>query len=163
MADIGLKISEDGVSVEKATEEQILMDFEKPFAKLDVTNENSFKNIKLFFANDPPNPDGVSSFNLRTEIHRFAHGYDYVPATWLLFENLNYAAFPVSVQYSQYGGVIGSEGAGSAAYLAYYVTDTDFVIFVNKGFVSGFGNPVTNIAGTQLRLRIYIFAEDIGV
>jgi hypothetical protein len=162
MADLGLKISEDGVSVEKATEDQILMDFDKPFAKLDTTNENSFKNIKLFFANDPPNPDGITDFNLRTEVYRFKHGYDYVPATWLLFENLTYASSLGSVQYGQGGSVIASEGAGSAAYLGYYVTDTDFVIFVNKGFVSGFGVGVTNIAGSQLRLRIYVFAEDVG-
>ena len=161
MADQGLKISKENIDVSNATGDNILLDINKPLHKLDVTNTVSFQNLLVIFNNEPPNPDGVTSFSLDTEIYKFKHGYSYIPCTWFLYQNLTPNSVG-SVEYAQYGGQIASPDAGSSAYLYYYIDPTYFHIVVRKNYQFGVGIGVTSIIGYRLRLRIYVFAEDIG-
>lgn len=162
MADTGIHISEEDKNAYTSTGTDLLLDMDSPLAKLDSSNDVSFQNILLTFNTEPPNPDGVTSFNRDTEVYRFKHGYSYIPATWMMYQNLTPDSVG-SVAYSTIGGVIASPDAGSAAYLFYYVDSTYVHIVVRKSFQSGVGSGVTAIIGYRLRIRIYVFAEDIGV
>jgi len=159
MADVGLKISITDVDATTATGQDILMNFSNPFMLLDSQKPVSFQNIDITFLNDPPNPDGISNFTQDTTIYTFAHGYTYIPATWLLFLNANNPTF----KYGYAGGLIASEGAVSGGLLLYKVDATNVYIIVRKFFQTGFGILPTSIVGKNVKLRLYVFANDIGV
>lgn len=163
MADTGIKVSREDVDVFEATGDDLLLDMDSPLAKLDSSKDTSFRNILITFANDPPNPDGISDFNQETEIYKFKHGYDYIPSTWILYQNLTPASSGVSIEYAMYGGVIYSPDAGAAAYFFFTVDETYIRLIVRKTYISGFGSGVASIVGFRLRIRVYVFAEDIGV
>lgn len=163
MADVGIKVSKEDVDAFTATGDDLLLDMDSPLHKLDSSVDTSFRNILITFNNEPPNPDGVTDFNLDTEVYRFKHGYDYIPCTWVLYQNLTLAPSGVSIEYAMYGGIIYSPDAFASAYFFFDIDETYVRLVVRKNYVSGLGSGVANIVGFRLRIRVYVFAEDIGV
>lgn len=171
MADFGIKVSSEKTDVFKAKGKDLLLTSQYPFHKLDVENVVSFQNISLLFVSDPPNPDGTIQTSLTTNVYTFKHGYNYVPATWLLAQRAVGAGVvtdPTSNRYSAYfyeGGLIAADNTSDLspyAALDYVVDSENITLSVTKYYdaVFGFGSPV-NISGYSLDIRIYVFVEDL--
>lgn len=163
MGDYGIKVSTDEIDAKGAAMRDLLLSTRYPFHKLDVTKRESFQNISLNFVNEPPTPDGVGTTSLETTVYRFEHGYTYIPAVWVLYQNLYVTA---TVLYGYRENIINTISAGSFAFLVTYVDDKYVTFKVRKNyFIADPLNPpaLPNIAGYKLKLRCYVFAEDVGV
>lgn len=158
MADFGIKITGEGTDALTAEQKNTLLNIVYQLMMLDVTNEASFQNVRVRFNNEPPNPDGITVFSLDTLIATIPHGYDYIPATWMLFETDTNPNFP----YGQYMGYIDQPGAGSGALIIYKVDDENIYVYCRKLYQDGLGVPTSVVAGKMVRLRFYVFANDIG-
>lgn len=158
-----MTVSSNGVDVNNATGPQILFSSQYPFAKLDKTNKVSFQNISLFFAHEPPNPDGLTTFLVSTLVYQFPHGYKYVPSTWFLMQNPTNSGVGLQPSYQQEGGIIiaTDEALFTAAILRIEVDATNIYLYVDKRYIQGDSQPLPNILGFSLNIRIYVFAGDL--
>ena len=162
MADFGIKISAKGKDAKAASGTDVFLNVKYPFAKLDVRNPKSFQNINLVFTNDTPEPPADSTSD--TLVYSFSHGYSYVPSVWVLVQ---VAAAPplfpnIVYPYFQDRGVCVDNG--TTFYLPYFYTTivgSNVYFYISKIRSSLMGNVTTNITGLQLKIRCYVFAEDI--
>lgn len=83
----GFSVTSSGTSVQQATGPNVLLSMNNPFTKLDVTNPVSFQTISLLFNHEPPQPVAPTPLFTDTLVYQFKHGYDYVPAIWLMWQN----------------------------------------------------------------------------
>lgn len=111
-------VSASGSSVQEATGPQQLLSMNNPFTKLDTTNQSSFQTIQLLFNSEPPQPPSGSPFYSNTLVYQFPHPYNYVPATWLSWQN-NSPAFPGDPGSGNSNMVLFPNGDDSAGVNAY--------------------------------------------
>lgn len=174
----GIKISLPGINATQTNDpNQLTLNTQYPFHKLDVTNPVSFQNIVLSFENNPPGPDmsGAVFYPYtrvqKTVVYQFPHGYSYIPATW--FQNQN----NIIVGGSEYGPANGLQYQGrwaliATAATAVYEAEAFLVAEVDSANVyievlqsltlnsAGVATPI-DIIGTVFNIRVYCFAEDL--
>ncbi len=159
MSDYGIVISDKDSDVNKL--EDILFTTKYPTAKLDTTNPSSFRDIVLRFANDPPEPDpsgGVTD----TLVGSVAHGYTRVTSYWTLVHTF-FAPGAVFYQpYFQEEGAISAQVVGEDVARFYIDIDDENVNFHLQKVNTGLGSA-NNLTGFVLKIRLYVFAEDLGI
>jgi hypothetical protein len=154
-----ITVSKAGSDTRSATGSNVLFNATNPFAMLDTANTASFQNISIFFNNDPPFP-GVAGTSIKTLIYSFPHGYTYTPQTWTLYQNNN-GSGGGNLSYGYEDSVIASQPGLNFAYLHVEADATNINIYVLKVASLVPANP--NIQAFTLKLRIYVFVEDIGI
>lgn len=87
-----IKISQPGVNAQTANSSQLLFTTQYPFSKFDATKPQSFQTIDLLFNAEPTNPTTINGTS-NTLIYSFAHGYNYIPSIWMMWQN-SAPAFP---------------------------------------------------------------------
>lgn len=180
MGGFGINVSSKGVDVTGARGEDLLLSTEYPFHKLDTLKPISFQNINITFAHEPPyppnpgNPLGGPTLAYKiTNITSFAHGYSYIPAIWCMgllnWEAPDQTKWPSyqNGNYIELGFVGGSNGGHTYAYLWIHADKRKIYIDCVKSVVSdnngNFPSPIVNVIGFTAKLRLYVFAEDIGI
>jgi len=156
-----IAVSAPGSSLTGALGTDVTFSTRYPFDKIDSTNKNSFQVITLFFAVDPPNPNGTSVKKIRTPIYQFAHGYDYLPSSWFLnsLDNFTTAVGPEGVIIK--GG--SSAGTASAAVLAIEADSTNIYFYIDKYYdTSIFDFGIPTILGFFVAIRSYVFVNDLS-
>ncbi len=163
MSDFGIKVSEEGFDAQDAEVDNLLLTTAYPHAKIDTSNQTSFRNYLITFQNDIPNPVGTFPNVYRdTLVHSFEHGYDYTPAYWSLCEVVippSGAAYYQRI--FQDSGLIGTPVVGSEAYFNVKVDHEKVYFIATKYLNTGIGGTALSIAGAQLRLRLFVFVEHI--
>ena len=161
-----ISASAPGKSLTGALGADITFNTRYPFAKLDSTNLVSFQNIQLFFAIDTPNPDGVTSGYIRTNVYQFPHGYSYIPTVWMFYQRVGAGIqdTPSSTRFSPYGywgGIIAAANiSDSSTYATLDPTADATNVYIDVTKNAGVGSPDTNLVGYSLNIRLYIFVED---
>lgn len=158
-----MSVSQNGVDVNSATGPQVIFSSQYPFAKLDKTNTVSFQNISLLFNREPPNPNGTSVFLTTTLVYQFPHGYKYIPSTWFLMENPTNSGVGLQPAYQEEGGIIiaTDELLFTAAVLRMQADATNIYFYVDKFYTAGDSQPLPNIQGFSLNIRVYVFVGDL--
>lgn len=114
-----MDVSASGASIETATGPSQLLSMKNPFTKLDTTNQVSFQTIQLLLNHEPPQAPATSPFYTNTLVYQFKHGYSYIPAVWMEWQN-NSPAFPAAPASGSTATTFfptGDDAAGKAAYL----------------------------------------------
>lgn len=161
--DFGIKVSADESDALEAAAEDLLLSTTYPFAKIDSSNDTSFRNILLSFNQDVPQPSGVGTDLYRdTVVYSFEHGYDYAPSYWSLIQVV---VPPSSVTFSQERfqdtGVIGGITAFDSASLTVKVDDERVYLVVTKYKDTAFGGGNVNLVPCTLRVRLFVFVEEL--
>lgn len=156
MGDIGILVSDKGSDVKDLKD--IIFTSKYATAKLDTKNETSFRNIDFTFNSDPPEPVSPAIYR-KTKVGSIPHGYDYWPSYWSLVEVL----LPVGSFYEQVfqeTGLVDKDGAFAEASFMVKADSTSINFFVRK-----YKEDVqtTDLTGLRLRIRLYVFVEDVGV
>lgn len=172
--DVGLAIYAPTSQV--GEQPKLLYTSKYPLQKLDSTKPTVNQDINIFFAHEPPNPDGTVSKYQRTQIHQYNHGYKYVkdiPSSWFLVSRINYTPtfgkdsgqsqliFPYGPEgiYLTGGGDIPTDS--SSVFIA--TVDTEHVTFyIDKYFDATIGAvPAPTIIGTAIVVSARVYAEDL--
>ncbi len=162
MADIGLKVSIEDTDALTATGTDVLLN-NYPQAKLDTKNPKSFQNITMTFLNNPPEPPGLSGI-VDTLVYSFPHGYTYIPECWFLVQVVTPPAVAAYYQeYFQDSGLLSSRTPFDQARFYVLVDATTVYMYVEKYVETAFGGLPNDITGSQIRIRPYVFVDDIGV
>lgn len=159
MADFGIKVSSNGNSAVSATGAQLVLTSKYPLAKLDRTNPASFSNIHITFLHDVPVGE--------TLVYTLPHGYKYRPTVWSLIQVIGTAA-----PYTDFGFLMDKgamlEGPGTFGgyeYVSFYTKwdATNVYYYVNKRQANLIVSPFSavTVAGMALRIRSYVFVEDV--
>lgn len=151
-------ISKDGYDTRSASNEQLLVNSDYPFAKLDTQNNVSFQNIRIFFSRDTPFTAGAT---VKTLVYSFAHGYTYVPQVWVLYQNQGSTGLGTGFSYGYEDSLILGNDAFNTATLHIEVDSQNVNVYVIKQTSAIPNNP--NIASYVLLLRVYVFVDDVGV
>jgi hypothetical protein len=156
MSNYGIKVAKKDNSVfDKTT--TLLLDSKYPFAKIDSTIPTSFQTIDISFLATPTS-------GVETEVYSFAHGYDYTPQVWGLW-NVTYPVTIDWIDYIQaYGYYVSGTGAGARLLeLKYTVDSTNVKLYVTAtdSVAPPEIIPPINIVGVTARLTIYIFTDDL--
>lgn len=160
--DFGILITEPGTDVINAPDDKVFMNTSKPFIKLDTQNPVAFQTISLIITNDPPEPVGPATHRY-TQIHKFAHGYDYIPSVEVLYYVTN--SPPLAGYTEVYGqDIITLSQVTAFDYAQLYASaDATYVYFyIDKFIQPGFGLPNV-LSGTNMDITVHIFVEDIGI
>jgi hypothetical protein len=167
-----ISVSAPGKSLRDALGSDITFNTRHPFAKLDTTNKVSFQNINIFFANDPPNPNGTTQTSLVTTVYQFKHGYKYIPALWCIYQRTGFGVQNdfSSTKFGPYGYENGTFCVSSAsdtaqyAELAFWADETYVYIGINKHYQTDafHPDPPVNLLGYSLLLRVYAFVNDLS-
>lgn len=153
-------ISTPGNSVNGATAQQIALNTNNPFIKIDTQNPAGFKSILLIITTDPPEPSGGATDSY-VILYQFAHGYNYTPSMEALFYESSPP--PAANAYQQMFldfGAISEIDPGTNAYLYAVADKANVYIICHKQ--SFFGNPNV-LTGTNMQITTHVFVEDIGV
>lgn len=148
MADYGIAVSKEGKSALTSNTYDLLMNTKNPFAKIDPTNLESFRTTTVTFLTDTPD-------NVKTQIASFAHGYDYMPQVWGIW-NVTWSPSLTGLTQNGYGSLTNTSGLPQST-LSYEADDTNIYLFLYKGWEVL--NP-TNAIGTIATLTTYIFVDD---
>ncbi len=161
-----ISVSAPGQSLVGALGQDITFSTRFPFHKLDSTNPVSFQVISILLNHEPPNPPIPPATpphftTSRTLIYSFRHGYNYIPSSWFLISDDNFATsngFEGALLIST-GNLFGF----TVAVLNVEVDDTNVNIYVDKNWYN-YGTPDNppNIIGTTISIRAYIFVEDLS-
>lgn len=147
----------------------VIFSTQYPYAKLDTqhgidltknppTNPTSFQNISIFFNSNPPYDP---LFPVVTQIYQFAHGYDFVPTYWVLYQNVGASNTVGGFAYGNENSIILGTTPFSFAELLLNVDNQNVTFFVQQIYKGG--DPVVNLVGVTIRIRLYIFVEPILV
>lgn len=153
MAHYGVKTSKKGVNAITASGADVIMSTKFPFAKIDPTQLETFRTTTVTFLSDPPD-------NVKTQIASFAHGYDYKPQLWGLWDvtwGPSIAGTP-GVEQNGYGSLTNSSGI-PASTLSYEWDTTTVYLYITKGALP----PIapSSAIGTSATLTTYIFVDDL--
>lgn len=155
-----IAVSGPGSSLTNASGPNITFNTQYPFYMLDSTNNVSFQVITLFFAHEPPNPDGTISTYQRTLIYSFPHGYNYVPATWFLVSLDNFkTAFGSEGAYLVGGG---NFPTASSAVLIATVDATNVNLYIDKYYDAAFPTGPPSIIGFFVGVRAYVAVQTLA-
>jgi hypothetical protein len=80
-------VSSTGKSIQTALGPDQLLTFDQPLTKLDVTNTVSFQTLSILFNTESPQPPIIAPFYAEVQIYQFPHGYNYIPAIWMEWQN----------------------------------------------------------------------------
>jgi len=173
---MAIQVSSNGVNLKNANTNQTTFSDKYPFHKLDKLNQVSFQTITIQFFNEPPNPNGTTVFTQTTQVYKFAHGYSYIPTIWSLFEVTSFTGSAAATStsfvsqpdyYNQGYGVImlTTDTGANAAFLQVQADATNVYVNVIKAYDTVDESPLypPNIIGTIIKLRVYVFVEDLGV
>lgn len=164
MADYGFKVSDTDVDALDAELAQLLLSTTYPFAKIDTSEDTSFRNITLRFNTDPPEPSGVFPDVYKdTIVYSFEHPYDYTPSFWSLIKVTSPASNTPFYQtvFQDYGVIKGTSAFSEAQVKIKADADRIYVI-VTKYKDSGAGGIDSNLVGAVIRIRLFVFVEDVG-
>lgn len=165
-----IAVSAPGKSLRGAVGTDVTFNTRYPFAKLDSTNKVSFQAINIFFAKDPPNPDGTISTSLTTMVYTFPHGYNYISKIWCIFQRTgagDQGNFAVT-KYGPYGyengliAVSSSADLSQSASLTLTADNTNIYLGVEKFYTSASADPAVNLSGYSLLVRVYVFVNDLS-
>ena len=158
-----ITVTSNNVDIATSSGSEVIFSAQYPFAKLDKTNTVSFQNIALFFAHEPPNPNGTSVFQTTTLVYQFAHGYNYVPSTWFMMQNPTNTGVGLQPNYQQEGGIIiaTDELYYTAAVLTMNADATNVYFYITKYYTAGDSQSLPNIYGFSLNIRVYVFVGDL--
>lgn len=163
MGNIGIKVVREGADIKTAVGSEILLTTKDPLIKLDSTSQTSFRDIKLTFTRDPPEPTGVGTdITLSTIVYQYPHGYNYVPSFWGLVQNLFPSSSNFYQAYFQADGILSAHTADDNATLSITADATNIYFTVTKFYIAGVGASMNNIIGTILNCKVYVFVDDIG-
>lgn len=154
-----IAVSAPGSSLIGANDAELTLSTKYPFFMLDSTNMVSFQIITLFFAHEPPNPDGVISKYQRTLIYSFPHGYKYTPSTWFLVSVNNFKTALGSEGVYLTGG--GGLASASSSVLICTVDATNVNFYIDKYYDSFFAIPAPMIIGFFVAIRAYVAVQDL--
>lgn len=160
MADHGILISGKDSDVNKL--ENIIFTTKYATAKLDMANPISFQSIRLTFLNDPPEPPNPPT-ELTTRVAILPHGYTYTPSFWSLVNILLPIPTNFKQDYFQESGVLSTQTAFDAAEFLVTADNTNIYFDVKKTRVTASGGMVNTLTGMILKIRLYIFVEDVGM
>lgn len=152
-----LRISLPGYDVKEATPEQCAVDSFYNTPKIDST-KNSFVNLEINFISEPP-ASGTPLTSVETIICTFPHEYTYQPKIWLHCDWIKNLA---GIQTSSFGpgaAFLGGNSGVSPVILGVKADSNNYWIYVNKTTGTD-ASDVLAIAGTTVKARLYIFAED---
>lgn len=164
MADFGLKVSRNGTDAKLVEATDLILTSKYPLAKIDSTKAGSFKNVRIQFNNNVP-------LNVPTVVYQFKHGYNYTPSIWSLCRIFGLAS-PYLTDYNYIiddGPVMTYRGAGGAIDVVYFWAEADATnvyYYVNRiADTTAYAPTVINvtIAGVSLRIRTYVFVEDVNM
>lgn len=161
-SDFGMKVSRNGVDAKVATGNDLILTSQYPLAKIDSTKKASFQNIRIQFNNNIP-------LQTPTIVYQFAHGYNYTPTVWSLCQIFGIASpYKTGWNYlTDDGPMLVMNGSFGPVYAVTFWTEVDatnvyFYLYrwYDQTIVESPNINVT-IAGMSLRIRTYVFAEDI--
>lgn len=160
MSDYGILISDKDSDVNKL--ENILFSTKYPTVKLDTDKPTSFRDFTLKFTNDPPAPSGViGDVRITTKVASLPHGYNYIPSSWSLVNVVLPPPSPFYQRYFQEYGTISAYSSDDSAQF-YIELDSANVNFYVKKVRFDPGASSNPLIGAILKLRLYIFAEDLN-
>lgn len=157
MGDFGVKASIPEKSVTNAPAADIAFTSKYPFHKLDSSKEYSFQNINVYFKSEPP----VAA---RTQIYSFDHGYNYIPATWMMFSvplnaSLNSQASPA---YGYANSAMRFGAAGAVGIITMEVDNKQVRLYsTSQDTTAGGIFPQLTIRDYTVVIRLYVFADEI--
>jgi hypothetical protein len=128
-----------------------------PLAKIDRTNKVSLQNIHIFFSQNVP--------KAKTLIYSFPHGYKYTPTLWSLVQCIGvttpYTANPYIMDN---GTILFTAGVGYCS-LSIEADATNVYFYTTRPYDTLITNNTYNVtvAGVGLRIRTYVFVEDVGI
>lgn len=152
MADYGLIVTLPGYDVADATPEQCAIHTKYNSPKIDATKDH-FVNLRVFFANEPPDA-GVGSTQ-ETILYTTTHGYNYTPQIWLHCEYTSNYNGSTNSQFGPGEAFIRSGLVGDAAYVGVRAVGRYYYVYIRKHRATN----TTPVLGMSLNLRLYIFAE----
>jgi hypothetical protein len=159
MANGLISASAPGTSLTAATGPDVTFSTKYPFHKLDSTNDVSFQVITLFFAKDPPIPDGNTVFYRRTLIYSFPHDYTYIPSTWFYISTDNFKTAVGSEGVYLAGG--GGLATLDSIVLVIQADNTNVNIYTDVYWDNTSGAlPAPTILGKFVAIRAYVFVND---
>lgn len=155
MSDFGIKVATNGNDAKIAAGKQIVMSSKNPLAKIDRTNDKGVQNIRIQFNTNPPKGPVL--------VYSYAHGYKYTPTIWNLIQAVGVAAPYKADPYLMDTGSILFNSPASYADFFVEVDATNVYYYVNRYYDTLISNPSFNVtlAGIALRIRTYIFVEDV--
>lgn len=149
MADYGVKVSKKDVSVLTATGSDVIMSTRFPFAKIDQTKLDTFRTTTVRFLNNVAD-------NTEVQIASFAHGYDYRPQVWGLW-NVTWSASLTGTEQNGYGALTNTSGFPTTT-VWYEWDEVNVYLYINKGATVLIPTDTT---GTTAMLTTYIFVDDL--
>lgn len=157
MSDYGIAISSKNADVDKL--QDVIYTTKYVTAKLDTNNPVSFSNVRIQFNTDPPEPVAPAIYR-ETKVFSTPHGYNYIPSNWSLVAVEVPPATGVYQSYYQEDGLVSAQTATDGAYFSVGMDSTNVNFYVRK--YNDAGSP-NSLVGVALKVRIYVFAEDVGI
>ena len=159
MSDFGITVVGNGKNASGAQIQDVLLTTKYPLSKIDRTNPVSFSNIHVVFTSNPPIGP--------TLIYRFAHGYKYIPSDWSMIQ-VNATAPYVPGYVIGNGALLAIPGNLPGTYATIYVEADDTYInyYVNRMYATydiGGGPVAVTLAGVSIRIRTYVFVQDVNM
>lgn len=149
MSDYGIKVSKKDASVLTATGSDVIMTTHFPFSKIDQTKLDTFRTTTVRFLSDVAD-------NTKVQIAYFAHGYDYRPQIWGLW-NVTWSASLTGEEQNGYGALTNTSGI-PATTVWYEWDEVNVYLYINKGATV---LTPTSAIGTTASLTTYIFVDDL--
>lgn len=137
-----------------------IMNTTYPFHKIDMANPVGFTTTNIFFSAEPPDPEEPTTVSTTNEtlIYQFAHGYDYLPSTWIQRVTSG-LAYP----YITLGGAL---PFSTYARFSSKVDDTYIYYYIQKqwGRVYGTNDDISgaHVQGKSISIRCNVFVEDLS-
>lgn len=156
MSDFGIKVSTNGNDAKVAQGSQLVMSSKYPLAKIDRTNKVSLQNIHIFFSQNVP--------KAKTLVYSFAHGYKYTPTLWSLVQCIGVTSPYNPNPYIMDNGTLLYTGGVAYCSLSIEADSTNVYVYVTRSYDTLITNNTYNVtvAGIGLRIRTYVFVEDVG-
>lgn len=163
-------VSASGVNVQAAAGPKSLLSLNAPMTKLDTTNIVSFQTISLLFNHEPAQPTYGAPTD--TLLYQFAHGYTYIPAIWLTWQNPApaYPAAPgvgaTALRLNAFGdetAAFNIPGIGTATQLSIYA---DLMyndpVFGTGNFTDAFLYAVVDATNVSIYVRKVVLLQTSG-
>lgn len=161
--DYGINISPPGVNATTAGANQLLMNSNYPFYKIDTQNKNGFRTTFINFLTDPPEPPSGSAAYQFTVVYSYPHNYKYITAIQALF----YAKVaPTGTGFTQKyffdTGTIASHTAFDGCDFFCYADATNIYFVIRKYRDTANGGLANNLSGAFYQITVYNPVEDVG-
>lgn len=160
--DFGILITQPGGDATNPAANQVVLNTDNPFIKIDTQNKAGFQTILLLITNDPPEPVAPAT-DAYTVVYKFKHGYTYVPSLETIFNVVTLPPSGSGTQlYFQDSGLLCAHTFDDSAYI-YAVADNAWVYFIvhkNNG-QSGIGRP-NLLTGVSINITTHVFVESVG-